>query len=136
MSEVEHSKIRGLGVKLAALATLRAAGDPARFPAGLSKDDTDQLRDLLGRQWTREEHDIFQQAWSRQLGFARRMGRLSQLQQMHEEKSDNLRRQVERFRCEQCRRLIFRQGGYRRTGLCGPCATGDDETVNLAGVEW
>lgn len=38
--------------------------------------------------------------------------------------------------CESCGTMLYLPGGYSKTGLCGPCATGEGSTASQAGETW
>ena len=38
--------------------------------------------------------------------------------------------------CESCKTPLFIPGGYGGTGLCGPCCTGEAETLEEMGESW
>lgn len=39
-------------------------------------------------------------------------------------------------KCIACDTKLFLRGGYGGTDLCGPCCTGESETLEEAGMEW
>ena len=39
-------------------------------------------------------------------------------------------------KCISCGTHLFLRGGYGGTDLCGPCCTGESETLEEAGEEW
>lgn len=39
-------------------------------------------------------------------------------------------------KCESCKTELFIVGGMAGTGLCGPCCTGESETLDEAGKTW
>jgi hypothetical protein len=38
--------------------------------------------------------------------------------------------------CKSCGQLLYIEGGYAGSGLCGPCCTGDADTGSQAGETW
>lgn len=38
--------------------------------------------------------------------------------------------------CDSCETPLFIKGGMAGTGLCGPCCTGESETLNEMGDTW
>lgn len=38
--------------------------------------------------------------------------------------------------CITCGQELYLRGGYGGTDLCGPCCTGESETLEEAGVKW
>lgn len=38
--------------------------------------------------------------------------------------------------CTECDRMLYKAGGYQKTGMCGPCATGDASTETENGETW
>jgi hypothetical protein len=39
-------------------------------------------------------------------------------------------------RCRACEQPLFKKGGYGGTGMCGPCCTGEAETLEEVGISW
>lgn len=39
-------------------------------------------------------------------------------------------------KCAVCGQPLGKSGGYGETGLCGPCATGEAETLSERGDTW
>jgi len=39
-------------------------------------------------------------------------------------------------RCQTCHQPLTIEGGYGGTGMCGPCATGDADTMDEIGETW
>ena len=42
----------------------------------------------------------------------------------------------EDLKCEVCGCDLCIEGGYAGTGMCGPCATGEAETLEEIGESW
>lgn len=38
--------------------------------------------------------------------------------------------------CEVCGTELYKRGGYADTGMCGPCCTGESETLEERGETW
>lgn len=39
-------------------------------------------------------------------------------------------------RCAACHQALGKAGGFEGSGLCGPCATGDAESLDEKGETW
>ena len=49
---------------------------------------------------------------------------------------DDPYRQSEFGNCESCEQPLGKPGGYAGLGICGPCATGEAETLDECGDTW
>jgi hypothetical protein len=43
---------------------------------------------------------------------------------------------TKKWRCYVCRQVLGKPGGYARTGMCGPCAAGEADTIEEFGKTW
>ena len=39
-------------------------------------------------------------------------------------------------KCIVCKTALTKEGGYENTDMCGPCATGESDTINEIGRTW
>ena len=51
------------------------------------------------------------------------------------EQLDNARKHGS-MECISCGTKLLIKGGYYGTDLCGPCCTGDSDTLDEQGIEW